>query len=138
MVQPPRASLCRVSSSLVMPIAKTQRLCNTTLVTRPARKNDPELTERVRAHMAACGLSVSALAANVNVHKATLSRSLAQGAFSNDLRLRLESVALPEADACDRVRSLHKALRLMLAADRLRERAGRLLIDALDQSTASK
>lgn len=121
-----------------MPIAKAQRLCNTKLVTRPARKNDPEFTERVRAHMAAHDLSMSALAKIVDVHKATLSRSLARGAFSNDLRRRLEEVAPHEAHVRDKVNALHKALRLISAADRLRERAGRLLIDALDQSTPNK
>lgn len=78
------------------------------------------------------------LADMVAVDKSTLSRSLKAGAFSRQVRHSLRNAVDP-IDARETVELLvHKALRLISISDRLRERADRMLIEALDQSSGSK
>lgn len=88
--------------------------------------------------MEAQGLSVAQVADMVAVDKSTLSRSLKAGAFSRKVRQRLKSVVDPVRSDESVPELVRKALRLISASDRLRERADRLLIEALDQSAASK
>lgn len=88
--------------------------------------------------MEAQGLSIAQVADMVAVDKSTLSRSLKAGAFSRKVRQRLRSVVDPVRPGESAPKLVLKALRLISASDRLRERADRLLIEALDQSAASK
>lgn len=107
-------------------------------MTRPARIEDTHLADQVRSHMDLQGLSIGQVADMIAIDKSTLSRSLRASAFSGNVRQKLKSIVDPvksDESVSDLVR---KALRLISASDRLRERADRLLIKALDQSAASK
>lgn len=105
---------------------------------RPARILDVDLAQHARDHMQAHGLSMRQLADMVDIDKSTLSRSLEAGAFSQAVLRRLKDILDPAAPGSTVTDLVRKALRLREASDRLRERADRLLIEALDQSSATK
>ena len=105
---------------------------------RPARIEDPDLADKVRSYMKGCRLSVEQMSDMVAIDKSTLSRSLKSGAFSKEVRQRLRHVVDPIGSSESVDKLVQKALRLLAASDRLRERADQMLIQALDQSAASK
>lgn len=107
-------------------------------MSRPRRIADPRLADQIRSHMDVCQLSVGQMADMAAVDKSTLSRSLKKGAFSRKVQQRLRTVVDPVTSGGSVEELLHKALRLIAASDKLRERADRMLIQALDQSAASK
>jgi hypothetical protein len=88
--------------------------------------------------MDAQGLSLGQIADIIAVDKSTLCRSLKAGAFSRRVSQRLRKVVEPVRSGDSVNDLLRKALRLISASDRLRERADRLLIEALDQSAATQ
>lgn len=107
-------------------------------MTRPARIKDLHLADQVRSHMEAQGLSTAEVADMIAVNKSTLSRSLRVGAFSGKVRQRLRNIIDPVRSDESVSELVRKALRIISASDKLRVRAERLLIEALDQSAASK
>ncbi|GEM_PF-4860446 len=116
----------------------TQQFMQFRSMTRPARIEDTYLADQVRSHMDVQGLSIGQVADMIAIDKSTLSRSLKASAFSRNVRQQLKNIVdpvKPNESVSDLVR---KALCLMSASDRLRERADQLLIKALDQSAASK
>jgi len=88
--------------------------------------------------MEAQGLSTAEVADMIAVNKSTLSRSLRVGAFSGKVRQRLRNIIDPVRSDESVSELVRKALRIISASDKLRVRAERLLIEALDQSAASK
>jgi len=105
---------------------------------RPKRRKNEALANAVRSHMAGSGLSARTLAGRVGVQASTVTRSLEQSAFSDDLasRLRIElGIGKGSPRAAE---SLHKALHLLKQADRLYARAERMMVEAIDHIGGSK
>lgn len=84
--------------------------------------------------MADRDLSLARLADVLSVHKSTLSRSLATGAFSAGLSIRVREVVAPIEHPTDNAELLRKALRILAASDTLRRDAERMLVEALDRT----
>lgn len=78
-------------------------------------------------------LNQTQMAALLSVDKSTLSRSLSSSSFSSRLRLRAQKIAMSEqGETTEYV--LHKSLYLLEQADRLRQEASRLIVEAIDRA----
>lgn len=105
---------------------------------RPRRRKDEALSGAVRSHMAISGLSARALAGRVGVQASTVTRSLEESAFSDDLASRLRIELGIGKGAPRAAESLRKALHLLKQADKLYARAERMMVEAIDHIGGNK
>lgn len=112
--------------------------CNIYPMARPTRTRNPDLARDLRTHMAERGYSTADIGAATGVDKATISRSLKKGAFSDKLATRLSSLLTKAPAQQTPERLLQESLRLLRVSDKLRADAERMIAQALDQTTASK
>lgn len=77
-------------------------------------------------------LDGSELAMLLDVHPATVSRSLARNAFSRSTRERITALIVPEAARKKLPTLLQKSLHLLAISDRLRAQAEAMVREAID------
>lgn len=100
---------------------------------RPKRIADPVLSKRLHAYMQDRALTGTDMAAMLQVDKATISRAIADAAFSSALRFQITLLIDPVASEAPH-KLLHKSLHLLSISDRLRQDAEAMISKALDLS----
>lgn len=109
-------------------------LCNVETVPRPPRTPDKGLADQLRLHMQAHGRSTADIGLALGINKATVSRSLREGAFSRALRPRVLALLRVATPADDLGAVLLKSLRLLQLSAQMQADAERMIAEALDRS----
>ena len=120
------------------PLVKRNGFCNFPHHGTTGSFLDEALAERVSRHMREAGISATALAGQLGIAPSTLTRSMNERAFSDDMASRLRAELKPAATASDDRALLQKALLLLRESDRLRVRAERLVAEYLDDAPTSR
>jgi transcriptional regulator with XRE-family HTH domain len=105
---------------------------------RPKRLPDPVLAARLRSYLKERRRTVTDVAAMVGVDKATVSRALADEAFSRNLQSKIATLTQGTGSKATIATLLQESLRLLTTSDRLRQDAERLLSQALDRAAQTQ
>jgi len=134
--------ICKTSqakaASLAAVLYYCNDICNTEAMGRPRRTSDPDLASRLRGYLAERRCTLTDVARTIGVDKATVSRAMAEEAFSSDLRTRIAALTRGVQHQETVVDMLQESLRLLASADRLRQDAERLLSQAIDRAARTQ
>lgn len=104
---------------------------------RPARIADPELAKRLLSYMQSKEASLSDMADMLRMDKATVCRTLRDGAFSSVTRTRVTALLDASATGESVGQLLQKSLHLLQESGKLRLEAERMIAQALDRPGTS-